>query len=249
MRVISLGWGIQSFTLAAMSALGELEPVDAVIHADTTYERQHTYEFATRWVPWLEEHDTWLAVVRADGADPADLRGGVAIPAYTATKRGGRLDRQCSYAWKTRLVRRWLRSQRVRRAEMWIGISADEWWRAKPADVQWVTHRWPLLERRMTRQDCITWLERHSLEVPGKSSCTFCPMHSQRAWQEMKRENGPDWRQAVEIDALIRDKRPPYSLYLHRACKPLPEAVEIPEDSGVEQMDWLIACESGACFI
>ena len=31
MKVISLGWGVQSFTLAAMVALGELEPVDYAI--------------------------------------------------------------------------------------------------------------------------------------------------------------------------------------------------------------------------
>ena len=54
MRVISLGWGVQSFALAAMSALGELPPVDAAIHADTTHERRETYEFAATWTPWLE---------------------------------------------------------------------------------------------------------------------------------------------------------------------------------------------------
>ena len=55
MKVISLGWGVQSFTLAAMAALGELEPVDVAIHADTTHESKLTYEFAARWTPWLEE--------------------------------------------------------------------------------------------------------------------------------------------------------------------------------------------------
>lgn len=56
MKIISLGWGIQSFTLAAMSALGEIEKVDLAINADTTHERQATYEFAKRWTPWLQEH-------------------------------------------------------------------------------------------------------------------------------------------------------------------------------------------------
>lgn len=43
---ISLGWGVQSWTLAAMSALNELPRVDAAIHADTTHERGATYLFA-----------------------------------------------------------------------------------------------------------------------------------------------------------------------------------------------------------
>jgi hypothetical protein len=34
---ISLGWGVQSFTLAAMVALGELPPVDVAIHADVHF--------------------------------------------------------------------------------------------------------------------------------------------------------------------------------------------------------------------
>ena len=46
MKTISLGWGVQSFTLAAMVALGDLEPVDVAIHADTTHEASGTYAFA-----------------------------------------------------------------------------------------------------------------------------------------------------------------------------------------------------------
>ena len=85
MRVISLGWGIQSWALAAMSALGKLPPVDAAIHADTTYERAETYEFAARWTPWLEERG--VRVVTVNGGRPVmgTLPGGgsyTSIPAF-----------------------------------------------------------------------------------------------------------------------------------------------------------------------
>lgn len=46
----------------------------------------------------------------------------------------------------------------------------------------------------------------------------------------------PDWAQAVEVDEAIRDKRPPYPLFVHSSRKPLPEAVVIPEDFGAEQL-------------
>jgi len=39
LRVLSLGWGVQSWTLAAMIALKELPPIDYAIHADTTHPR------------------------------------------------------------------------------------------------------------------------------------------------------------------------------------------------------------------
>jgi len=56
LSALSLGWGIQSWTLAAMSALGELPKVDFAIHSDTTWEHGYTYEFAAKWGPWLEDH-------------------------------------------------------------------------------------------------------------------------------------------------------------------------------------------------
>ena len=52
---LSLGWGVQSWTLAAMVALGELPPVDLAIHADTTHEAAGTYAHAAKWTPWLEK--------------------------------------------------------------------------------------------------------------------------------------------------------------------------------------------------
>lgn len=37
LKVLSLGWGVQSWTLAAMVALKELPPVDYAVHADTRH--------------------------------------------------------------------------------------------------------------------------------------------------------------------------------------------------------------------
>ena len=55
LRILSLGWGVQSFTLAAMAALGEIDPIDYAVHADTTHEAEGTYSHAATWTPWLEE--------------------------------------------------------------------------------------------------------------------------------------------------------------------------------------------------
>lgn len=77
MKIISLGWGVQSFTLAAMVALGELEPVQAALHADTTFESQLTYQFAERWTGWLEERGVKVVTVRDEtNKINTDRRGG-----------------------------------------------------------------------------------------------------------------------------------------------------------------------------
>ena len=53
-RYLSLGWGVQSFTLAAMAANGDIPPFDVAIHSDTGHEMSYTYSLARKWTPWLE---------------------------------------------------------------------------------------------------------------------------------------------------------------------------------------------------
>lgn len=255
LKVLNLGWGVQSWTLAAMVALGELETVDLAIHSDTTWERSATYEFAEQWTPWLANHGVKVVTVR----DEAAARGTkVHVPAFTAGEGvHGQIRRQCTNDWKIQPIRRYISEELDRRGlkkspgivEQWLGISLDEWHRAKDPDVRYIQNRYPLLEMEMSRQDCVRWLINHGLPVPPKSSCVFCPYHGRKAWQEMKREGGADWEIALEYDAQIRNIRPPNPLFIHPACKPLADAVDIPEDHGMVQSSLLEECDSGHCFL
>lgn len=83
MIVISLGWGVQSFALAAMVAKGILPKVDAAVHSDTAHERAGTYEFARRWTPWLEERGVRVVTVSDPPRGEVDEWGGVSVPAFT----------------------------------------------------------------------------------------------------------------------------------------------------------------------
>jgi hypothetical protein len=255
MRVISLGWGVQSWTLAAMAALGEIE-ADVAIHADTRFEKSETYVFAAYCTPWLEAKG--LRVVTVQGDPFVAKAGETHIPAYTTTAKGGQLRRQCTNHWKIEPIRRWVSEELKRQGltkrpgivESLQGISLDEWQRMKDADVKYIIHRYPLVDMKMTRNDCVTWLAAHDLPVPPKSACVFCPFQSLNTWRELKRNGGQDWETAVEIDLQIRDVSPP-ALYVHPARKPLAEAVTIPEDSGLSQATMFDGdgCESGYCFV
>ncbi len=249
-RAISLGWGVQSFTLAAMVALGELPPVDGAVHADTGHERSATYDFARRKSGWLEERGVRVATVSADNTDPVDPYGGVMIPGFMLIDgRRAQFSRQCTDKWKRAPLRRWLQANREKRpVELWIGISLDEALRMKPADVRYITHRWPLVEKRMTRQDCVSWLEAHGLEVPPKSSCVFCPYHHLAAWLELKQSGNGDWAKAVDVDRAIRKARPPYDLFVHPARAPL-ESVDLRTEREKGQLGlWDEEC-SGLCGV
>lgn len=233
MKIISLGWGVQSFTLAAMVALGELEPVDFAIHADTRHESQLTYLFVYRWKGWLEERGLKVVTVHPSHSDPLNNGYGQQdAPYYTLDVQGnsGQGKRQCTTQWKINPMRRYI-SQFVKDSgetkspgiiEQWIGISLDEFQRMKDSDVKYITHRWPLIEKRMTRKDCEIWLRDHNIEIPPKSSCTFCPYHSTAEWRRIK-STPLDWEEAVTVDRLIRTARPPYDLFVHPARRPLEE--------------------------
>ncbi len=266
LTVASLGWGVQSWVLVAMSALGELPKVDFAIHSDTTWERSATYDFAQQWTPWLERRGVKVLTVgdpeQAERAytDRTDIPAFTTNPSLQGFTGGGMLKRQCTSRWKIQPMRRRIAEELAARGlnkdvgivEQWLGITLDEWHRAKDSDVKYITHKFPLLDLKMTRADCAGWLQKHDLPMPTKSSCTFCPYHSRGAWEQMKRDGGADWAEAVEIDTKIRDVRPPFPLFVHSARIPLEEAVSIPEDAGAMQLGLSIPddeCDSGYCFL
>jgi len=234
-----------------MAALGEIEPIDAAIHADTTHERGGTYEFAARWTPWLESRGVRVVTVQAKSTDPVDNGyGWPDEPFYTVTEAGkGQIKRQCTSHWKIKPIRQWLHANRNgENVEQWIGISLDEALRMKPADVKYITHRWPLIEKRMTRHDCKRWLEAHGIEVPPRSSCVFCPYHNAAAWSALKSSGNGDWSKAVEVDKAIRKARPPYDLFVHPARIPLEEVdLRTPQERGQLEL-WNEEC-SGYCGV
>ena len=86
LKFLSLGWGVQSFTIAAMTALEELAPVDLAIHADTTHEAEGTYRHAEKYTPWLESRGLKVVTVSAKDTGLFWSTHGVMIPAFTQTR-------------------------------------------------------------------------------------------------------------------------------------------------------------------
>ena len=259
MRVISLGCGVQSFALAAMSALGELPPVDAAIHADTAHERRETYEFAAKWTPWLEERGVRVVTVKAP-PEITDLVVGVTPPFHTAGTRGnGMLRRTCTDRWKIRPMHQWIRAQLKARGivktpgvvDQCIGITLDEWTRMRTSPVKWANLLYPFMEeldRPWTRGMVMRWLRDNDLEIPVKSACVFCPFHDLESWREIKMSGNGDWEKAVEADRAIRSKRPGYQCFVHPARIPL-DQVDLRNEQDHGQLElWGEEC-TGNCFL
>ena len=257
---LSLGWGVQSFTLACMIALGELPMVDLAIHADTTHESLETYRHARKWTPWLAERGLRVETVRPPDSRALreDWSNSVMVPAYTkdmSTGERGQLRRQCTHDWKIVPIRKRVRELLGNRklppesVHCWQGISLDEFSRMRTSDVRYIRNVYPLVDMRMSRAACVQWLQERGLEVPPKSACVFCPYHSGQQWRNLKARGGPDWEHAAAVDESIRDRRPGYRIYVNNRLMPLERAVRVPEDEGARQLELEVPCDGGVCFV
>lgn len=253
MRVISLGWGVQSFTLAVMAALGDIEPVAAAVHADTTYESSLTYDFAKKWTPWLEERGVKVETVKNTKPNDVirpygDNKYRIRIPVFTASEKVGQLRRTCTADWKIAPLRRWLQENRDgKQVEQLIGISTDEFLRMRDSNVKYIKNVYPLIQLKMSRNDCLDYLDKNNIEKPAKSSCTFCPFHSTKEWQATKKIQ-KDWDQAVAYDIEMRDKRPPFKIFLHPSRRPLDSIDFRTEEEKGQTTFWDQECQ-GMCGI
>ena len=225
-NVISLGGGVQSSCLAMMAAAGEIAPMpQAAIFADTQGEPQAVYE----WMNWLEKQLPFPVIrVTAGNLAEAELEIRVSgktgktyrkarIPAFGRNPDGSRgiLGRKCTADFKIEPIRRHLRTmcgikrgQKQCTVTQWIGISYDEMGRARASADPWCQMRFPLLERDMTRDDCLAWMKSHGHPEPPRSACLFCPFHSDHEWARIKSGDQNEWKYVQDFERRMQQTEP-----------------------------------------
>jgi hypothetical protein len=245
--ILSLGAGVQSSTMALMAAAGEITPMpDCAIFADTQAEPKAVYA----WLDWLETRLPFpVHRVTAGSLTDAALKMRTSkdgrqytqslIPLFTLNTDGsqGKMMRTCTAEFKVKpLVKKQRQVGRIRRGQktptvtVWIGISVDEAHRMKPSREPWAVHRWPLIDLRMTRADCLAWMTRHGYPQPPRSACVYCPFHNEYEWDRLQREDPGAFSAATWFDREMRRTKALTDNmrevpYLHPSLKPLSEVV------------------------
>lgn len=264
MRILSLGAGVQSSTLALMIARGEVPMVDAAIFADTGWEPKKVY----LWLDWLEKQLPFPVYRVSAGNLRDDIIAGTksteqtfrSVPWHMLKPNGETAMgmRQCTSEYKINPVHRKVRellgyAPRKRipagAADMLMGISMDEIFRMKPSWHKWLVHQWPLIDAKMARHDCLTWMERKGYPLPPKSSCIGCPFHSNDEWRSIKAD--PEaWEDAVMLDKLIRNvgKNMKSQQFMHRDRVPL-DQVDLSTAADHGQVDMFNNECEGMCGI
>ena len=257
MKIIALGMGVQSSCLYLMSSMGEFERADHAVFSDPMSEHPKTYKFVKWLLNWQKENNGIPIHINKNNIakDLLNPREMVtkpnnfyypALPMFFESNKGtdaiGR--RQCTAKYKIEPTERKVRelmglkkNQRWTRCEFWLGISIDEAQRMKDSGHNMKINRYPLMEMMMSRQDCINWFKEKEFNVPYKSSCVFCPFHSNKQWIEMKKSKKV-WKNIVKIDKALRNRKGDYYKnntlkgYLHSSQKPIDEV-----DFNENQMD------------
>ncbi|WP_129287489.1 hypothetical protein [Streptomyces sp. GZWMJZ-114] len=235
--------------MLALSAEGLLPMVDYAIFADTGWEPRAVYAHLDR----IEEEIARPAGIpvlrvtsgniRDDALDPDHRFASMPLHILNRDGRPGMSRRQCTGEYKIKPIKKKVREilgypypRRIPKSvfvEQWVGISTDEFHRAKDADVRYMRNVHPLIDLGWSRADCLRYLASIGLGDTPKSSCLGCPFHGNRQWRHIRDTSPQEWADVVSFDAAIRQGNAHatasgHSLlgeaFLHRSRVPLAQA-------------------------
>lgn len=261
-HIISLGAGVQSSTMALMAAHGEIIPMpDAAIFADTQAEPNSVYI----WLDWLEKQLPFPVYRVTSGSlkDKSLKLRTVNLPVFTKDAEGNQgkvRNRNCTRDFKLVPLKRKEREiAGIKRGQkevgviLWIGISNDEIYRMKPSREPWCSHRFPLIDKSITRQGCVEWMRNRGYPEPPRSACVFCPFHNDTEWTRLMVKEPEAFAEAVEFEKSLQThikaagsfRTTPF---FHRSLVPLDQVVFQPNSSNGQLNIFNNECE-GMCGV
>lgn len=190
-HILSYGGGVNSVALMIL-LIQEGLPLDGVVFADSGGEVPETYTYLDIAREYLAPHRVELTVVSKTGLNLYD----------TCWKR--EVIPSTLWRWSTRdaKVTPILRHYRSLggHVNQYLAIARDEAHRMKDSRVEYVTNLYPLIERKLTRDDCVSIITEAGLPLPPKSACFFCPFSSHERWRWLHHEHPDLFEKAVALE-------------------------------------------------
>ncbi len=179
---VCFGGGVNSTALVILLAQqGWRGPV---LFADTGAEHEGTYLFVRLFDSWLQQKfDLSLVYIGAEYRSNHYKPGLInamdlyhQIPLIRA--------RWCTTEYKIEPIKRWCKQNAYDFDQCFVGIAYDESHRQpdKPR---------PLVDWKVTRDDCARIIQEAGLPIPRKSGCWCCPFQSKSQWRHLW-ETRPD---------------------------------------------------------
>lgn len=247
LEVLSYGGGVQSTAMILMCIEGMLPIPDIIIHSDTGAEMPYTLEILDRMKKLCHENNIPFVIVES-------TRG--AIDDYYLSKQTVPVIgfRSCTDAFKIAPQRQFIRQivgskNGVKLANVWLGITTDEAHRNYESDVKWVGNRFPLLDAKLSRSDCVKINEKYNFSVK-KSGCYMCPYGGKKWFIHLYRNHPDLFEKAKNMElayqkkygkkyGLVKGINDLNNLRIHNLFSFGGEI--LPDDES--------SCDSGGCFI
>jgi len=194
MRILSFGGGVNSTAIIALSLLGKIEPPDYIVFSDTGAEWPHTYQY----IDYLEARGVRITYLTG-GTYRVKKKNWETLIEYCQRKKiiPSMFKRWCSRDWKTNPVDLFRGG-----SEYLIGIDYGEAHRAERKHSKGV--EFPLIDLRMTREDCKKVIRDVGWIIPRKSGCFICPYQSRRDWNNLKSRHPELYQIASELEGQSR---------------------------------------------
>jgi hypothetical protein len=241
-QALSYGGGVQSTAMLVLAAQGEI-PHRLALFSNVGDDSEHPATLAYF-------HQVAMPYAEANGIELVELRkyrrtgesesllqrlmrddSSVGIPVRMSNS-GAPGNRNCTLDFKIRVIAKELKRRGATKddpADMALGISLDEYQRMRTeSGIPHERLTYPLIDLRMSRQDCINLIESAGLPVPPKSSCWFCPFHSTSHWRRMLKDEPELFAQSADLERMLNERRRNLGkdpVWLTRFLRPLDEAV------------------------
>jgi len=268
MKCFSFGGGVQSMAVMVLSAQGKLDYTDFIFSnvgddSENPDSIRYIAEIAT---PYAEMHDLKIHHVKRTKKDGTSItlyedcigdNKNIPIPVYLSG--GGPAMRNCTSDWKVTVIEKWMRAHagatKSDRKSLGVGISVDESHRMRTDDPErepYLFKEYPLIDLRLTRNDCQRIIIDAGIPLAPKSSCWFCPFKKMSEWSQMRSDHPELYEKALHLEERINEKRSVSgkdAAFLSTAKKPLRGAVAYPTESMFTDPDEdMYHCESGYCM-
>lgn len=176
--ILSFGGGLNSTALLVF-LVNHNSPLDEVIFADTGGEVPETYSHLKMIDEYLSGHDVPFKIVRSKNGTLYDC----------CTRRKvipSQIWRWSTRDYKITPIHAYYRSLNAH-IHQYLGIAYEERDRMKESGVPYVTNVFPLVDNKLSRQDCvdIIMLADTDMPMPVRSGCFFCPFNSLSRWTEI----------------------------------------------------------------
>jgi len=267
-NIVSYGGGTQSTAMILMALEGKfgLSRPDFGVIADTGAEPRFIERYIDYFIKLVKEKYDFdiYTITHKEGLEkqvlnkPKESRAGnfytsSVPPFFTLSESGekGMLMRQCTSDYKTNPLAKLINSKLARGEKYikWIGMSFDERSRMRISTEKKVANYYPLVDNFVRRNDSIEYVKSLGIKPPQRSSCYFCPFHSDSYWLWLRKYHNSEFERAIEFELKVqnnmevRDK-----IFLHSSCIPLSE-VKFKNENQLNLFPHLIDECAGECGI